>query len=386
MPPSTSHAEHNSLLAELRENSIPDVETVQDLYKFYFPNTLHLASEKMEDGLWALGCSIEHQLDIPQKPGETIRRGLAQIHYDLKAIVTGYSFFTVLDKMSIIARFYLLLLGYKRRLVIIQPEPLSGRFIASVPYKDYTVGDHRFEDALWLYYDDRRANYFGRDPLFAGVCIPERGRLPYHRGCILDISSPSAFAVFESQGEFLVAGLSPRISTTSSHSSDFIGFDPEKFFDLCFGDTDDEEGDITYGPTPQIPPRNPHPNNDDVSDKSSDWYTTEDEAASSHEDENSEVAILEPDQTSTHSHDADIDDPIISISRDASGEDDTRSSAQPTPPPNEPTSPATVCWNCSGIGHLSSKYLFLSFLPNSSTFHYAPYLPTDKLTLSLNLQ
>lgn len=364
MAPPTSNAERNNLLTELRKNSIPDVETVQDLYSFYFPHTLNLASEKMEDGLWALGCSIEHQLDIPQRPGKTIRQGLAQIHEDLMEIVPAYPYFTVLDKLSLIVYFYLLQFNYKRRLAIVQPEPLSSRFIACVPYEDFTVGDHRYDDVLWLYYDDRRADYFGVDPLFAGVCIPERDSLPYHRGCILDKSSPSVFAVFAGQKEILVAGSPPQTPTTNTHSSDDIGIDVEKFLDLCFPDIDNEreEEEISYGPTPQIPPRNAHPNDDDVADMSSAWSSAEDEAASSDEDKDSEVAFSEPDPASKQSNDADIDD-SVRILCGTPGEDDTLSSPrstspkpQATPPPNAPTGPATVCWNCSGIGHLSSKY------------------------------
>lgn len=370
MSPSISNAERNKLLAELRKNSIPEVETVQDLYKLYFPRTLTLASESMRNELWALGCSIEHQLDIPQKPGDAIRRGLAQMHENLMTIVPGYLYFTVLDKMGISLHFYLLLFGYKRRLAIIEPEGFSNRFVARIPYEDHTVGDHRYEDVIWLYHDDRRAKYYGCDPLFAGVCIPERDWLPYHRGCILDKSSPSVFDVIDSQTGFLIAGPSFQIPTPVVHICDGVEIDVETFLDLCLPDTDDEDGEATYGPTPQIPPRPMHPNDTDVS---SIWSTTEEEVTSSDEDEeDSEVAFPEPDPAPTHSHDADIDN-SSSILRDPPGEDDNLTSPQPTsapqqpmPPPNVPTGPATVCWNCSGIGHLSSKFCF--FLPHAQLY------------------
>lgn len=326
MAPSTSAAEHKHLMGELRKNSVPELETVQGLFHFYFPGKVHLSSSLTHDELCALERSIEHQLVLPQKRSVAIREGLAKVHNGLYTIWPGFPERTVLDKMSLIARVYLLQFGYERRLAIIEPPRGGGGggegLIASIPYERHTMGDYRSQDVLWVWYDDRAASE-SVHPLFAGVCVPKQVPLHLHLHFRTDECAPSV----------LTNALKPLLDTTPSPARSRAS--------LSFIEIPDTLSDAEQEDAP--------------SDQDED--SGEEEEAEEGED-----AITEPDAASTYSYDADIEDFSNSVFGTPS-ENDTLSSPRPmslepishTPPPNAPTGPATVCWNCSGIGHRSSK-------------------------------
>lgn len=234
----------------------------------------------------------------------------------------------MLDQISLVAYHYLQQFGYQRRFGIVKHSSILGP-IASIPYENHTVGDYRHTPILWVYFDDREW-YNQGEIVFAGISKQEPASLPpYHRG-LHGISALSDRNRAEELAEDTTTG--PEELTIDDTATSLEAGQPTD------GATNGNAIPLVIQPNAAPAGEGDGSNDEDIFTGP---YITSNDLYYGNKDANSVFPVVD--------------------SQENIAPTSSRSKSH-TPPPNAPTGPANICWNCSGQGHRSSESWKFSIL------------------------